>query len=110
MDALTVVVGFKQRHTEKPLRGNDTRGVLRTVNQAPCRLWVSPAPGAVTYTEGQDECSSWDRSSLNLLRLILQSPQQKEKKSGLQVPGRDLSLQHNIALVFALSFQGGRAR
>lgn len=106
MDALTAVVGFKQRHTQKPLRGT---GILGMVNQALCRLWVPPAPGAITSTEGQDERSSWDWSSLNLLRLILQSPQQKEKKSGPQVPGRDLSLQHNVALVSALCFQGGRA-
>lgn len=110
MDALTVVVGIKQRHMQKPLRGRDARGITGMVNQALCRHWVPPAPGAIASTEGQDERSSWDRSGLNLPRLILQSPQQKEKKSSLQVPGRGLSLQHNVALVSALCFQGGHAR
>lgn len=52
MDLLTVVVGFKQRHTKKPLRGRDMRDVLGMVNQALGRLWLSPAPGAITSTEG----------------------------------------------------------
>lgn len=110
IDALTVVVGFKQRHTQKPLRGRGARGILGMLNQALFRLWVPPAPGAITSTERQDERSSWDWPILTLPRLILQSPQQKEKKSGLQVLGRDLALQHNVALVSALCFQGGRAR
>lgn len=88
----------------------DAGGVLGMVNQTLRRLWVPPAPGAITSAEGQDERSSCDSSRVNVPRLILQSPQQKEKKSGLQVPGRDLSLQHNVALVFALSFRGGRAQ
>lgn len=88
----------------------DAGRVLGMVNKTLCRLWVPPAPGAITSTEEQDERSSCDRSSVNVPRLILQSPQQKEKKSGLRVPGRDLSLQHNVALVFALSFRGGGAQ
>lgn len=80
MDALTVVVGFKQRPTQKPLRGRDEGGVLGMVNQALCRLWVPPAPGAITSPEGQDECGSWEGLSSNPPGLILQSHQQKEKK------------------------------
>lgn len=77
------------------------RGVLGMVNQTLCRLQVAPSPGAITSTEMWGEHSGWDGSRLNLLRVILQNPQQKEN-SGLQVPGCDLSLQHNMALVSAL--------
>lgn len=109
-DTLTAAVGFRQRHTQKPLGGGDVGGILGMVNQTLCRLQVAPAPGSITSTEGWDERSGCDGSRLNLRRVILQNPQQKEKKSGLQVPGCDLSLRHNVALVSALCFQGGRAQ
>lgn len=61
LDALTVGVGFKQRHTPKRLRGGGARGILRMVKQVLCRLRVPPALGAITSAEGQKLHSTWVR-------------------------------------------------